>query len=414
MSSGGKRERVEWGLARSDFKSRQGLSSHRTKCKNVLPAATAMLEKRRQRLLRQEQERKKKDKGKSKEDLADYEMGGPETDEGDQMGAMGLAIVADKVIFKPQPTASGRIRKFPKQYTDFLPSSATPVPHMPDRPPRIIAQKPAAAPSPSPPPETPEAAPTTIETEPNEFGLYRVYMTFPTNDPDETLDLDDVCDAPGLAVSQDSSACRTWWSGFGSEVQDTKEKYFAPFLNTTVFRLMNWFYNGSNMKSLAELDSLVQGVLLAEDFDKKHLEGFSAARELGRLNKYMDNPGLHPEDGWKESTVRLRLPAEKVRHRSEHDAPEFEVTGVYHRNIISVVKSAFQEPIANTFHFSPFRLFWKPSPDEPPQRVISELYNSDALLAEHEKIQKQPRESGCTLETAVAAIMLWSDSTHLA
>lgn len=46
--------------------------------------ATAMLEKRRQRLLRQKQE-KKKGKEKSKEDLADYEMGGPETSENGQV-----------------------------------------------------------------------------------------------------------------------------------------------------------------------------------------------------------------------------------------------------------------------------------------------------------------------------------------
>lgn len=43
------------------------------------------LEKRCQRLLRQEQEKKKKGKEKSKEDMADYEIGGPETDESDQV-----------------------------------------------------------------------------------------------------------------------------------------------------------------------------------------------------------------------------------------------------------------------------------------------------------------------------------------
>ncbi|KAF9555015.1 hypothetical protein CPC08DRAFT_643499, partial [Agrocybe pediades] len=50
----------------------------------------------------------------------------------------------------------------------------------------------------------------------------------------------------------------------------------------------------------------------------------------------------------------------------------------------------------------------------PPERVISELYNSEAFIEEHEKIQKKPPEPGPSYETAVAAIMLWSDSTHLA
>jgi hypothetical protein len=36
------------------------------------------------------------------------------------------------------------------------------------------------------------------------------------------------------------------------------------------------------------------------------------------------------------------------------------------------------------------------------------------MLEEHDRIHSQPREGGCTLETVVAAVMLWSDSTHLA
>lgn len=328
---------------------------------------------------------------------------------------VGPSLIGEEPVFCPAPTTSGRIHRFPGQYKDFLPSSATSVPHMPDRPPRTTLSASVAAPSSSPPPKVLQMVlPTLLETEPNEFGLYRVYTTVPTNDPDETIDLNDLCDAPGLAVSQPDLACRNWWSGFGSNIQYPKENFFAPFLNPTIFRLMNWFYGGSNMKSLAELDSLVQGVLLADDFDQKHLEGFCATRELDRLDKYMDGPGLHSGDGWKESTVKIRLPAEKVKHWSENDAPEFAVPGVYHRSLISVIKSAFQEPIAKTFHYSLFRLLWKPSPNAAPQRVISELYNSDALLAEHEKLQNQPCEPGCTLETAVAAIMLWSDSTHLA
>jgi hypothetical protein len=36
------------------------------------------------------------------------------------------------------------------------------------------------------------------------------------------------------------------------------------------------------------------------------------------------------------------------------------------------------------------------------------------MITEHEKIQVQPHEPGCNLETVIGAIMLWSDSTHLA
>ena len=51
--------------------------------------------------------------------------------------------------------------------------------------------------------------------------------------------------------------------------------------------------------------------------------------------------------------------------------------------------------------------------DSPPERVISEIYNSDAMIAEHERLQSQPNEPGCNLEKAIAAALVFSDSTHL-
>jgi hypothetical protein len=123
----------------------------------------------------------------------------------------GPSHVEDEPTFKPAPTTSGRVRTFPRQYNDFLPSSATSVPHMPDRPPKIINKNISdIVTDPSPSPELPQVADILLETEPNEFGLYCVYTTFPTNDPDETLDLNDVCDAPGLATSQSPDASRNF------------------------------------------------------------------------------------------------------------------------------------------------------------------------------------------------------------
>ena len=61
---------------------------------------------------------------------------------------------------------------------------------------------------------------------------------------------------------------------------------------------------------------------------------------------------------------------------------------------------------AKSFHTQPFKLFWQPDEDQPPERIISELYTADAMLAEDEKIKTAPQPPGCTLETVVAAIML--------
>lgn len=318
-------------------------------------------------------------------------------------------------VFVPPPTRSGRARKFPKKFVDFLPNSATQLPHLPARPPRPIAQPRA----PSPPriirEPTPPLQPTVIRTPPNDFGLYREYTTYPSVDRDDQEDLDALCDAPGLATAPQQP--KSWWKAIGIPYPTHKSGLFAPFLNATVFRLMNWYYSGSNTKSIAELDSLVKNVILADDFSPAHLKNFSAARELRRLDS--DDPEKSPfaaKDGWKTSTVRISLPAEGVSHESEGVAPTLDVPNIYHRSLVSTIISALQDESAKLFHFIPFRLFWKPTPNAIPERVLTELYNSDAFIAEHEKISKipPPLGPGPTMENAIAAMMLWSDSTHLA
>jgi hypothetical protein len=173
------------------------------------------------------------------------------------------------------------------------------------------------------------------------------------------------------------------------------------------------------MKSLAELDRLVNEVILAEDFDKEDLRGFRASKELERLDNYEGDPedirsSFSTADGWVETSVRIRLPADGVKHPSEESAPEFHVPGLFYRRPLEVIKSAFREVPAERFHLTPFQTFFQTSPDKPAERVYSEMYTSDAMIDEHRKISSQPKVDGCTLETVVAAIMLWSDSTHLA
>jgi hypothetical protein len=76
------------------------------------------------------------------------------------------------------------------------------------------------------------------------------------------------------SAQQRAAGLRPWWSGFGASTKTWKENFFVPFLNAITYRLMCWFYGGSTMKSLAELDRLVNKVILADDFDKADLQGF--------------------------------------------------------------------------------------------------------------------------------------------
>ncbi|KAF7335684.1 GLOBIN domain-containing protein [Mycena venus] len=298
------------------------------------------------------------------------------------------------------------------------------------QPPKRFRDEPPALPSIVEPPEIPDvpaAAPDEsgtelrpqrwVKTEPNRFGLYKVFPNRPTHDPDESISLDDLCKSPELLVApkvpSSSPSTPPWY----------------PFLNSTVARLMSWFHLGSNLKSIAELDSLVDDVLLKDDFNQEHLRNFKAARE----NKRMDDAnGENSQDGWQTASVKIKLPAHNVCV-PEADAAEFEVEGLLYRPLLDVMKEAFQSPAFEQFHITPFQYRWDPhyNPDDPDisldprdaldedglpqlpnehQKVYGEIYTSDPMLRAHNKL----RMTTPHLETVIAAYMFWSDSTHLA
>ena len=127
------------------------------------------------------------------------------------------------------------------------------IPDIPDDP----APQPAPSiPSiPSPPASlTPK---TFFETEPDKFGLFQHYKVLPLHDPDSKLSIDDITNAPTFIQSESQprvDPARVY--GPQAHVQVMDSSPFAPFLNATVFRLMNWFY-GSAEKTLSDLNNLV-------------------------------------------------------------------------------------------------------------------------------------------------------------
>ena len=91
-------------------------------------------------------------------------------------------------------------------------------------------------------------------------------------------DLESHCDAPELAIGSHNCGGQ-WWTGLGLSKPNLslkKDSFFSPFLNAMVFHLMNWFYSGlPTKKSIAELQSLVDNIILAPDFRVSDLDGFS-------------------------------------------------------------------------------------------------------------------------------------------
>jgi hypothetical protein len=267
------------------------------------------------------------------------------------------------------------------------------------------------------------AADLQFRTEPNSFGLYRVYSgRLPTYDPDLVVRIDDVCDSGNFNIQPDVSLSRPWWSAFGSSLDTIQNNFFAPFLNATVFRLMSWFYSTSSLKSLSELQRLVDKVINQDDFQKEDLQDFNANREAALLDTHTAKAKVGPaflgNDGWTITSVKISVPCPGVEYSSERDAPTFEVHDLFIRRPLEVLKDAFNELSAERMHIRPYELWWQEDADHPPERCYSELYNSNAFLEEQRELDDSRGSISNTespaIENVIAGYMFYSDSTHLA
>ncbi|KZP03709.1 hypothetical protein FIBSPDRAFT_672759, partial [Athelia psychrophila] len=147
-----------------------------------------------------------------------------------------------------------------------------------------------------------------------------------------------------------------------------------------------------------------------------------------------------PDDGngWKTSTLTVRVPvAKKVTKASERErvnnaraarvydevdeeaeslrSKKFFVHGFQHRSLVHLLRTAVEKSDqAKEFHWQPFKNFWQPpDPQAPPQRVFDELYSSSAFLDADQELQNTPNTDD-NLPRAIAALMVWSDATHVA
>lgn len=308
---------------------------------------------------------------------------------------------------------SGRRRKVPRALKDYVPHSLVGLPlHL--RPPPAKPTPPAELDNPSPV-LTPEPDPESDDdnvftTEPNGFGLYRHYTRKPHSDPEEILTLEDLVNddiLPEQHHPESDPIAET-------PPSITNDSYY-PFSNVTVFRYIHWYLGVSRAVSEVDLDRLVSKVILADDFNRDDFRNFSAARELAQLDQYgsTDLP-FAAADGWKKGSVTLNVPNSKHQHASESASPKFHVSGIHYRPLIEVIKAACQGPQASKYHWIPFKLFHQ-SPSGP-LRVYTDIYNSDAMLQEDAKIKSLQRDlkDDSGVEAAMLAILLWSDSTHLA
>ena len=251
-------------------------------------------------------------------------------------------------------------------------------------------------------------------TPPNPFGVYRTYKHgAPSYNPDDDFSIHCVADNPAFNTVMGSSL----------RLPNPEVPIHAqhPFANQSTFRLMTWYYNGGSMKSLNDLNDLVRDVILMPDFKTEDLIDFNAVKAANQLDKFqlpLTTPSLDSgpspalEDGWIKSSVSIRLPCDGFK-QTEATAFEYKLEGLLYRKPLEVIKAAYQEHHAKQYHLSPYEEYWKPSPDCPPERMYSELYNCDAFLEEHDKIQTTMRQSDSQIEAVIAPLMIWSDATAL-
>ncbi|KAL1657504.1 hypothetical protein EV122DRAFT_284204 [Schizophyllum commune] len=254
---------------------------------------------------------------------------------------------------------SSRSRRIPKHFVDYVPSTAPRVLEH-QIPQQILSQmhlpSPRQRPSkPLPPSTTPEDAENVAEppvvidltyhsTRANEFGLYRIYKTLPSVDPDDSIDIEDLADGPHF-VDSGARSQRTANLAFGHEFNTPPS---APFYAVT----------------LSGLQRLVDDVIrpqTPEVFRPEDFLGFSASTEYNRLDRAISqdhdaaSSGPLPwtaASGWREG----------------------------HRNILEVIKEAFQDEQSREYHLRAHKVFWERSADEHPMRCWGEAYTSDRAL----------------------------------
>jgi hypothetical protein len=291
-----------------------------------------------------------------------------------------------------------RNRRMPLRYRDILPTGLPSLPQVPGQPPDEEEQTEAARPR-----RVILHVRERLETQPNVFGLFKKYFNRPTTDPDGELTLEILA---GLALPETSAEdC--------PEPDSNARSPYYPFPNATTYLLSHFYLETiSGQRSAADLDRLIE-VIQDRSFIPHELKGFSVMK----MNKLLDKMDTHPDEdvaGWhRDVAVVIQVP-EGRKNWSQPTGRAFTVPGLHYRSIPSIIKEVFSKD--TNIHYTPFELWWQPDPSQAAERVYSDIYCSKAFEDAHRDVwlSQQGRESACVHESAVAALMVWSDSTHLA
>ncbi|KAG8939953.1 hypothetical protein FRC04_005792 [Tulasnella sp. 424] len=198
----------------------------------------------------------------------------------------------------------------------------------------------------------------------NAFNVFREYPRKPLKIPDLGTSLEDLAFDAG-SLDEEAIAGRLL-------------ETIKPFGNMSIYRI---------------------------DFSTDDLPGAQTLEKLNTaLDKLDEGDGWEEEgtvsvvgDGWIQESVRIEIPtgAKQATKSATHQTPPsvpFNVPGLFRHPLIEVIKAAFQDDLAQDFHFEPFRSY-QACPGQPGTNaeetlccLHDELYASDAWLSEQKNL----------------------------
>ena len=321
----------------------------------------------------------------------------------------------------PTPSTSryGRKRQLPSRYQDMEIDSHEIGPglsHIPTsktlRQQEKEAERHQEHPSPTPPHSpTPPVELEMFRTEEDDFGRFRIYHQRPTSelsntplpDHNDFPESGETCHGHPENIASGLRIPVTFVAGLSSLID--------LFMNATVALLIQWFCSGTGQKSTADVQRLIDEVILHEDFRAEDLQGVKLAQELKKLDTFESSL---ENQGWKKGSVKISVPCPKNKV-PEDEAMEFEIEGLLYRDLTDIIKNACQDEMVEPFHTTPFKEMWRPSNNTPPIRLYGEAYTSDEMISAYEEVQNiPPHPDYPDVENVVVELAPYSDGTMLA
>jgi len=256
--------------------------------------------------------------------------------------------------------------------------------------------------------------PECIITNANSSGVFRKYLSIPSHNPRDPDAFADVPTATAGPQPQSIGSGLTAAAPTGSACDP-----LANSENWSEDLLLAWMTLGLGTTP-AGMNQLVRNVIRHQDFNSPELEDFNAVtaiRHFHRKNFSEPKPTLKAGDGWKEGSVKIKVPCTRTKQK-EDEVPEFVVNGILYHDVVEVITAELEDPDAfDNIHTTPYEEWWYPHPGGDPIRIYSETYNSDAMLQADKEMRDNLRAADRVaddLETFIITALLYSDSTHLA